>query len=70
MYLILVGGVVSTIKEGRNGLCLVKNKNSQETDRTILKEQCQSLFVLNLLRQLNSNCNKVLHNITVKLHAI
>ena len=32
MYLILVGGVVSTIEEGRNGLCPVKNKNSQETD--------------------------------------
>ena len=49
MYLILFGGVVSTIKEGRNGLCLVKNKNSQETDRTILKEQCQSLICVELL---------------------
>ena len=49
MYLILVGGVVSTIKEGRNGLCLVKNKNSQETDRTILKEQCQALICVELL---------------------
>ena len=44
MYLILVGGVVSTIKEGRNGLCLMKNKNSQET-----VEQCQSLICVELL---------------------
>ena len=41
MYLISVAGVVASMKEGRNGLCLVENENSQETARTILNKQCQ-----------------------------